>query len=185
MVARQYVLHRLRPAARAPRATPRRGRAPGIESPTVSPLRDPEWVAVRVMIPRERHEPRHGRAVRARRARDPRERDPRGAEALMSLAVPRDPVPRRRRRPRREGRQLPEPARRGRPRRARRAVLRPGRRRAHVPRRHGHGRRPLHHLRHGAARPPSRSSSRSRSAAACAPPRTSRACSATAPTRSA
>lgn len=27
--------------------------APGIESPTVSPLRDPEWVAVRVMVPRE------------------------------------------------------------------------------------------------------------------------------------
>ena len=26
--------------------------APGIESPTVSPLRDPEWVAVRVMTPR-------------------------------------------------------------------------------------------------------------------------------------
>ena len=25
--------------------------APGIESPTVSPLRDPEWVAVRVMVP--------------------------------------------------------------------------------------------------------------------------------------
>lgn len=27
--------------------------APGIESPTISPLRDPEWVAVRVMIPRK------------------------------------------------------------------------------------------------------------------------------------
>ena len=27
--------------------------APGIESPTVSPLRDPEWVAVRVMSPRK------------------------------------------------------------------------------------------------------------------------------------
>jgi ATP phosphoribosyltransferase len=26
--------------------------APGRESPTVSPLRDPAWVAVRVMIPR-------------------------------------------------------------------------------------------------------------------------------------
>jgi ATP phosphoribosyltransferase len=25
---------------------------PGLESPTVSPLRDPEWVAVRVMVPR-------------------------------------------------------------------------------------------------------------------------------------
>src|SRR6478735_1154168 len=27
--------------------------APGIESPTISPLRDPEWVAVRVMSPRK------------------------------------------------------------------------------------------------------------------------------------
>lgn len=27
--------------------------APGIESPTISPLRDPEWVAVRVMVPRK------------------------------------------------------------------------------------------------------------------------------------
>lgn len=26
--------------------------APGLESPTISPLRDPEWVAVRVMVPR-------------------------------------------------------------------------------------------------------------------------------------
>jgi ATP phosphoribosyltransferase len=26
---------------------------PGLESPTVSPLRDREWVAVRVMVPRE------------------------------------------------------------------------------------------------------------------------------------
>jgi ATP phosphoribosyltransferase len=25
---------------------------PGIESPTVSPLRDPEWVAVRAMVPK-------------------------------------------------------------------------------------------------------------------------------------
>jgi ATP phosphoribosyltransferase len=25
---------------------------PGIESPTISPLRDPEWVAVRAMVPR-------------------------------------------------------------------------------------------------------------------------------------
>jgi len=28
--------------------------APGFESPTISPLHDPEWVAVRVMVPRER-----------------------------------------------------------------------------------------------------------------------------------
>ena len=27
--------------------------APGIESPTISPLRDPKWVAVRVMVPRK------------------------------------------------------------------------------------------------------------------------------------
>ena len=27
--------------------------SPGIESPTISPLRDPEWVAVRVMVPRK------------------------------------------------------------------------------------------------------------------------------------
>ena len=26
--------------------------APGFESPTVSPLQDPDWVAVRVMVPR-------------------------------------------------------------------------------------------------------------------------------------
>jgi ATP phosphoribosyltransferase len=25
---------------------------PGLESPTVSPLRDPQWVAVRAMVPR-------------------------------------------------------------------------------------------------------------------------------------
>ena len=29
--------------------------APGIESPTVSPLHDPDWVAVRVMVPRDGH----------------------------------------------------------------------------------------------------------------------------------
>lgn len=29
--------------------------APGIESPTISPLHDPDWVAVRVMVPRETH----------------------------------------------------------------------------------------------------------------------------------
>ena len=50
LVARQYVLldydvpieHLDAPTAAAP----------GLESPTVSPLHDPEWVAVRVMIPR-------------------------------------------------------------------------------------------------------------------------------------
>lgn len=50
MVARRYVIvdydlpaHLVDDAARI---------AGGIESPTVSPLRDPEWVAVRVMVPR-------------------------------------------------------------------------------------------------------------------------------------
>ncbi|MEN9752160.1 MAG: hypothetical protein RLZZ600_1207 [Actinomycetota bacterium] len=51
LVARQYVLmdydvpRSLLEAACAV--------APGIESPTVSPLHDPEWVAVRVMVPRK------------------------------------------------------------------------------------------------------------------------------------
>ncbi|GAA3021168.1 ATP phosphoribosyltransferase [Microbacterium dextranolyticum] len=50
MVARQYVLidYDL-PADLVDRAVEI---APGIESPTVSPLRDPSWVAVRVMTPR-------------------------------------------------------------------------------------------------------------------------------------
>ncbi|SFR76924.1 ATP phosphoribosyltransferase (homohexameric) [Agromyces sp. CF514] len=50
LVARQYVLLDYDvPAALLERAT---AAAPGFESPTVSPLHDPEWVAVRVMIPR-------------------------------------------------------------------------------------------------------------------------------------
>ncbi|WP_100812944.1 ATP phosphoribosyltransferase [Microbacterium lacus] len=50
MVARRFVLvdYDL-PAALLDQAT---AVAPGIESPTISPLRDPEWVAVRVMVPR-------------------------------------------------------------------------------------------------------------------------------------
>lgn len=50
LVARQYVLvdYDL-PVRLLEQATAVAG---GIESPTVSPLRDPEWVAVRVMIPR-------------------------------------------------------------------------------------------------------------------------------------
>ena len=47
-----------------------------------------------------------------------------------------DPLPRRRRRPRRQGHQLRRPARRGRPGRARRALRRRGRRRARLPRHH-------------------------------------------------
>jgi ATP phosphoribosyltransferase len=50
LVARQYVLIdydvRLTDLERATRVTP------GIESPTISPLHDPEWVAVRAMVPR-------------------------------------------------------------------------------------------------------------------------------------
>nr|WP_274638275.1 ATP phosphoribosyltransferase [Microbacterium bovistercoris] len=51
MVARRYVLidYDL-PAALVDQAV---AVAPGIESPTISPLRDPEWVAVRVMSPRK------------------------------------------------------------------------------------------------------------------------------------
>jgi len=51
MVARRYVMvdYDL-PVALLDRATEI---ARGIESPTVSPLRDPEWVAVRVMVPRK------------------------------------------------------------------------------------------------------------------------------------
>ncbi|GAA5027531.1 ATP phosphoribosyltransferase [Microbacterium fluvii] len=51
MVARRYVLvdYDL-PVALVEQAV---AIAPGIESPTISPLRDPEWVAVRVMTPRK------------------------------------------------------------------------------------------------------------------------------------
>jgi len=50
MVARRYVLidYDL-PANLVDQAV---ALAPGIESPTISPLRDPEWVAVRIMSPR-------------------------------------------------------------------------------------------------------------------------------------
>ncbi|HEU5223715.1 MAG TPA: ATP phosphoribosyltransferase [Candidatus Lumbricidophila sp.] len=50
LVARQYVLIDYDvPTAQLEAAT---AIAPGFESPTISPLRDPEWSAVRVMIPR-------------------------------------------------------------------------------------------------------------------------------------
>jgi ATP phosphoribosyltransferase len=51
MVARRYVLidYDL-PARLVDEAV---ALAPGIESPTISPLRDPEWVAVRIMSPRK------------------------------------------------------------------------------------------------------------------------------------
>ena len=51
LVARQYVMVDYD----LPRVAARRGHRasrPGIESPTVSPLHDPEWAAVRVMVPR-------------------------------------------------------------------------------------------------------------------------------------
>ncbi|RUR00707.1 ATP phosphoribosyltransferase [Labedella endophytica] len=51
LVARQFVIMDYDlPAALIERAT---AIARGIESPTISPLRDPEWVAVRVMVRRE------------------------------------------------------------------------------------------------------------------------------------
>lgn len=50
LVARQYVLIDYDvPVTLVDRATEV---TPGIESPTISPLRDPEWVAVRAMVPR-------------------------------------------------------------------------------------------------------------------------------------
>ena len=54
----------------------------------------------------------------------------------------RDPLPRRRERPRRQGHPLPRPRRRGRPARARRALRPRGRRRARVPRHHRRARGP-------------------------------------------
>ncbi|HEV7848227.1 MAG TPA: ATP phosphoribosyltransferase, partial [Mycetocola sp.] len=52
LVARRYVLMDYDlPAALLDQASDIAG---GIESPTVSPLRDKDWVAVRVMVPRER-----------------------------------------------------------------------------------------------------------------------------------
>jgi ATP phosphoribosyltransferase len=52
LVARQYVLMDYDlPAALVEAAS---AITPGLESPTISPLRDSEWVAVRVMVPRAR-----------------------------------------------------------------------------------------------------------------------------------
>ena len=51
MVARRYVL--IDYDLPATSSTTAVAVAPGIESPTISPLRDPEWVAVRVMSPRK------------------------------------------------------------------------------------------------------------------------------------
>ena len=76
IVARSYVMMDYDITHRA--ASSRRARSrPGIESPTVSPLREEGWVAVRAMVPEPRRPPRHGRALGARRARHHRHRHPR------------------------------------------------------------------------------------------------------------
>ena len=51
---------------------------PGYEAPTVTPLHGSDWNAVRVMVPRQRDQPRHGRPLRGGRARDPHYRVARG-----------------------------------------------------------------------------------------------------------
>ncbi len=160
------------------------GSRPGLESPTVSPLRDTGWVAVRVMVPRERHQPRDGRALRARRARDPRQLDPRRAH-LMSVGVrgssrastsPRGRVV--------KGVNFLEP--RGTPvtpSSSRATLLRAGRRRGHLPRRDGDRRGPGDDVRDGhrdrraGVHPAHRRRGRALRRA------TSRACSPAAPTR--
>ena len=50
---------------------------PGLESPTVSPLQNKGWVAVRAMVPAARDQRDHGRALRPRRPGHPRHRHPR------------------------------------------------------------------------------------------------------------
>ena len=94
-------------------------------------------------------------------------------------------LPRRDRRPRRQGRELRRPARRRRPGRDRRALQRAGRRRADLPRHHGHQRRPRPdpaHRRGGRRRglhPAHRRWRRAHASPTCG------ACSTPAPTRSA
>ena len=65
-------------------------------------------------------------------------------EVLAMIVARVDPVPRRHRRPGRQGHQLRRPARRRRSGRAGRPLRRRGRRRARVPRHHGVERRPRH-----------------------------------------
>ena len=76
-----------------------------------------------------------------------------GTAPLRSLDGPEasHPLPRRRRRPRRQGHQLRRHPRRGRPGRAGRALRRRGRRRAGLPRHHRLAREPRHDRRAGAA----------------------------------
>ena len=137
---------------------------PGLESPTVSPLRDPDWVAVRVHGPAQGHQPDHGRAVRARRPRHPGQQHPRlphlESGDAMSVAIRVIPcldvaggrvV---------KGVNFENLRDAGRPRRTGQALLPAGRRRTHVPRRHGVRRQPGDDLRRGRAARPNRSSSR-------------------------
>ena len=70
------------------------------------------------------------------------------AGAPPDAPPPRHPLPRRRRRPRRQGHPLRRPRRRGRSARARRALRRGGRRRARLPRHHRRARGPRHAPRH-------------------------------------
>ena len=44
---------------------------PGLESPTIAPLADPDWVAVRALVPRRDVNAHHGRVRRHRRQGDP------------------------------------------------------------------------------------------------------------------
>ncbi len=84
LVARQYVMMdydvRVELVEQACAVTP------GLESPTVSPLHDKGWVAVRSMVPRATHQPGDGRALQPRRARHPRHHHPRLPD-LMSDAT--------------------------------------------------------------------------------------------------
>ena len=69
MIAQQYLMLDYDcPAALLQRAT---AITPGLESPTVAPLADPQWVAVRAMVRRTEVEPGDGCVVRARGQGDP------------------------------------------------------------------------------------------------------------------
>ena len=170
----------------------RNGRVPRIGWATVEPGR--RGVLLRSLV-RRRDAGRHGQ-LRGRRRRGaarqlPRRsvpsREERGAperDTWSDASPAPDPVSRRRRRPRRQGRALRGPARRRRPGRARCRVLRRRCRRARLPRRQGD----LEERQcAGRARPlesPSAWRSRSRSAAGSAPWPMRRRCSTRARTRS-
>ena len=86
LVARQYVLLDYDVPRRAPRAR-HRGRA-GIRVAHGLAAARPRVGRRAGDDPARRHEPRHGRAVLARRARDPRERDPRGTVVRRACPSP-------------------------------------------------------------------------------------------------